>query len=80
MGASAVSTEPVVVGNLRIPAENYAEYVRVTDEMHEFVVAGKAIPKELRRRAYLLEGMAPADAEWFAEHGEMGECGDTHER
>ena len=80
MATTEVIIEPLVIGRLRIPAENVEEWQRIGEQIHDFIVAGKAIPKELTLRACILEGMDPAHAEWIAEHGEIGECGDTRER
>jgi len=67
-----------VIGRLRIPAENVEEWRRVGEEIHEFIAAGKPVPKSLMLRSSLLEGVDPTHAEWLAEHGELGECNDTH--
>ena len=78
MATTEATNEPLVIGRLRIPAENVDEWRRVGEEIHEFIAAGKPVPKSLMLRSYILEGVDPAHAEWLAEHGELGECNDCH--
>jgi hypothetical protein len=62
----AVTTEPVIVGNLRIPAENFAEWEHLNNEAHDLMVAGEPIPQEMAVRLYVLEGASEAVAELVA--------------
>jgi hypothetical protein len=79
MANPTVNAEPLVIGRLRIPAENVEEWRRVGEEIQGFIEAGNPVPKSLMKRSYILQGMSEADAEWFSEHGEMGESNDTRE-
>ena len=74
----AVTTEPVIVGNLRIPAENFEEWTRLNDEAHDLMVAGEPTPREMTVRLYVLEGARPADAELLADFPTGGEEHDCH--
>lgn len=79
MAKPITDQEPLVVGRLRIPAENVEEWRELGEEIHGYIAAGKAVPKDLLKRSYIFEGMSEADAEWAAEHGESGEMNDCHE-
>lgn len=72
----AVTTEPVIVGNLRIPAENFEEWARLNDEAHGFDVRGEPVPRDITARMLVLQGMSEADAKFHAQFGENPEAGD----
>ena len=75
----AVTTEPVIVGNLRIPAENFPEWERLNHEMHELTMAGKTVPRAMQVRTYVLQGASEADAGLLASVPPGDEENDTHE-
>ena len=74
-----VTTESVIVGNLRIPAENFAEWERLNHEMHELTAAGKTVPCAMQIRTYVLQGASEADARLIASVPPGHEENDTRE-
>lgn len=68
--------KPLVIGRITIAAENVAEWEALNERTHEFIVARKKIPKEIRVRMFILEGLSPGDAEIMVrcEGGELRDC------
>lgn len=76
---AAVTKEYVQVWGLQIPVENIDEWDALNERTHEFIVAGKEVPQNIRVRMYELEGLSPQDAALLASCPEGGELNDCRE-
>ncbi len=76
---ATVTKDYVQVGGLRIPVENIDEWDALNERTHEFIVAGKEVPRDIRQRMYELEGLSPQDAALLASCPEGGELNDCRE-
>lgn len=66
-------------GRVTIAAENIEEWDALNDRAHEYVVADKGVPKDIRARMYELEGLSPQGAALLASCPEGGELWDCRE-
>jgi hypothetical protein len=80
MATAAVTTEPLIVGNLTIPAENAEEWTRLNEEAHQLNERGEEMPRSMRMRLLVLEGATEGEAELLTRSPATAECDDTHDR